>query len=354
MLFHHIPHHRISNIYKRRIHPLLLSCYFLQATTTTTTPITVAATTLSAKTTIQSRFLLQHRIMVTTTTKAAAAAIRDTNANDDEASSSLVDNKLGPCMEDITVQQQSVVVVVEQKTILRKSIRTAIKKLTINEIQQQSKQVWDKIYTTQQFQQAQTIGIFLSMPMGEINTAELIRYCCTSTNQQQQQKVLYVPIVGKNFEYANMELIKVDPTSTTSPNDVGGGSDGLFYEYWPKNKWNIPEPPETMNKVLAKPGDIDVIIVPGLAFDSRCNRLGQGKGYYDRYLARMKTIPITELSDETEQQQQQQNNNAAVKTPLLIGVGLDCQLLPEGTYIPTNEYDFPLDMVITPSRTIIN
>jgi 5-formyltetrahydrofolate cyclo-ligase len=48
------------------------------------------------------------------------------------------------------------------------------------------------------------------------------------------------------------------------------------------NKWGIPEPSggETI-----PPGQIDVILVPGLCFDRRGHRVGYGKGFYDRFLA---------------------------------------------------------------------
>lgn len=68
---------------------------------------------------------------------------------------------------------------------------------------------------------------------------------------------------------------------------------------------------------------IDVAIVPGMAFDMSGNRLGRGKGYYDRLLSRL--------------------SNAE-----LIGVCFDFQLLPE---IPTEEHDIKMDRVIT-NRTI--
>jgi 5-formyltetrahydrofolate cyclo-ligase len=52
-----------------------------------------------------------------------------------------------------------------------------------------------------------------------------------------------------------------------------------FHKQWPSNKWNIPKPPavpdgcgdeEEQGKwIVAKPGDLDVILVPGLAFDAR-------------------------------------------------------------------------------------
>lgn len=52
---------------------------------------------------------------------------------------------------------------------------------------------------------------------------------------------------------------------------------------FPLTKWKIPEPSKELvlsreDGVLA--GDIDVVVVPGMAFDASCNRLGHGKGYY--------------------------------------------------------------------------
>lgn len=52
---------------------------------------------------------------------------------------------------------------------------------------------------------------------------------------------------------------------------------------FPLTRWGIPEP--ALETVLAAAdgvvsGDIDLVIAPGCAFDSSCNRLGHGKGYY--------------------------------------------------------------------------
>lgn len=70
-------------------------------------------------------------------------------------------------------------------------------------------------------------------------------------------------------------------------------------------------------------GTIDLIIVPGIAFDRQKNRMGRGKGYYDRFL-------------------KSQNGTK-------IGVGYDCQLFEE---IPTYWGDVKMDVIITPSNTI--
>lgn len=74
-----------------------------------------------------------------------------------------------------------------------------------------------------------------------------------------------------------------------------------------KNVWGIPEPKQG---IPTAPTDIDLVIVPLLVFDERGNRVGYGKGFYDRFLklckAGCKKIglsffdPIEQLSDINE------------------------------------------------------
>lgn len=70
---------------------------------------------------------------------------------------------------------------------------------------------------------------------------------------------------------------------------------------------------------------IELIVVPAIAYDTKGNRVGRGKGYYDRLLA----------------------NSHATK----VGVGYDFQLLDED--IPAEPHDVAVDMVITESRRIV-
>ena len=78
------------------------------------------------------------------------------------------------------------------------------------------------------------------------------------------------------------------------------------------------EPPKE-NKNVAP----EVLVIPGLGFDKRGNRLGRGKGYYDRYLSK----------------------NNVVK----IGICFHEQLVDE---IPIEEYDVLMDFIIT-DKTVL-
>ena len=86
-----------------------------------------------------------------------------------------------------------------------------------------------------------------------------------------------------------------------------------------RGKFGIPEP--TTPPYL---GDIDLIIVPAVAFDKRGYRLGRGGGYYDRFL---KKQPYATL----------------------IGVGYDFQLVEE---VPMLQHDQKVHRIILPSQTI--
>lgn len=204
----------------------------------------------------------------------------------------------------------------ERKQAVRKQIRAVTRELSLEDIQVQSEEVWERVISLPIYQSAKSVGLFLSMPKGEINTDVILQHAI------KNGKIVYVPEVGKNFEKCDMELLKVvlDP-SNDSPE--------LFHKSWPKNKWQIPEPPSDMPIINAQPGDIELMIVPGLGFDRKGNRLGQGKGYYDRFIARM-TVDDTSLP--------------------LVAVGLTPQLLDID--IPVAEYDRQMDMVVLPNEVI--
>lgn len=56
-----------------------------------------------------------------------------------------------------------------------------------------------------------------------------------------------------------------------------------------KNSWNIPEP---LNGIPIEDKQIDVVFVPLLAFDLSGHRVGYGKGFYDKFLAKCKSETI--------------------------------------------------------------
>jgi 5-formyltetrahydrofolate cyclo-ligase len=68
---------------------------------------------------------------------------------------------------------------------------------------------------------------------------------------------------------------------------IAGGTDRLE-----RDAWGIPQPDPSWPAWVAEPGPARVLVVtPGLAFDAGMNRLGRGKGYYDRFLARLRAMP---------------------------------------------------------------
>ena len=76
---------------------------------------------------------------------------------------------------------------------------------------------------------------------------------------------------------------------------------------------------------IVEPSAFDLLLVPGVAFDESCHRLGQGGGYYDRYL--------TVLNPDC----------------LVVGIAFDQQIFEK---IPTGVHDRRVDYVVTPTRII--
>lgn len=76
---------------------------------------------------------------------------------------------------------------------------------------------------------------------------------------------------------------------------------------------------------LTPVSEMELVVVPAIAYDRHCNRLGRGRGYYDRLLA---TVAATK-----------------------IGIGYDFQLLLDDD-LPTSPHDIPVDIVITDHRLL--
>ena len=90
--------------------------------------------------------------------------------------------------------------------------------------------------------------------------------------------------------------------------------------------YQILEPKAELRAIASKRVpvlEIDLIIVPGVAFDSRGGRTGHGKGYYDKLL-----------------------EHARPDTPL-VALAFECQLFEE---IPMQQHDVFMDKVITEKR----
>jgi 5-formyltetrahydrofolate cyclo-ligase len=87
-----------------------------------------------------------------------------------------------------------------------------------------------------------------------------------------------------------------------------------------RGHFGIAEPPVSAR--LDQMPEFDLILVPGLAFDRTGGRLGWGKAYYDRLLARIAGKPV------------------------LVGVGYDFQILPG--HLPLDSSDIKMDWLLTP------
>ena len=98
----------------------------------------------------------------------------------------------------------------------------------------------------------------------------------------------------------------------------------IFKEPLYVNKFGILEPKSSKKKIIP-----DLIMVPLVAFDNRLNRIGYGKGYYDRSLKKISKIK---------------------KNAIFLGIAYSFQKCQK---IPTNKHDFKLDYIFT-EKGIIN
>ena len=152
-----------------------------------------------------------------------------------------------------------------------------------------STRIVNKVLELDIYKEAKVIALYKSMK-DEVDTNSLI-------NESLKEKVVLLPRTINNEMY--FVIINQD----------------TLYE---KSNIGVLEP------IGKRYNDkIDLIIVPGIAFDNDLNRIGFGKGYYDKYLSHQDIYKI--------------------------GICFDEQIVD---YIPTLDHDIKMDMIITEKKLI--
>ena len=190
-------------------------------------------------------------------------------------------------------------VINNKKSELRQRLIERLLFLTTEEVKRRSKNVEDKLSSLPIYKEAKVIMVYYPLK-GEVDILGEIR------------KVM----VSKRFCFPVMDL-KAKSLTAFEVKDL----DNDFFS----GPFGVMEPDKKKTKEVAVK-EIDVVIVPGLAFDHNKNRLGRGVGFYDRFLKGLE--PSTKK----------------------IGIAFDFQLLES---LPVNlSFDQKVDIIVSENLVV--
>ncbi len=143
------------------------------------------------------------------------------------------------------------------KKELRQQLRQEISEISPEKMVDRTHRACQLLFEQAEFKKAETVMVFLSMA-GEIDTSPIVLRCW------QDRKRVLAPKVSWN----QRRMLPVEIRSLTEDLMVTG--------------MGIREPISGIPFPISL---LDMVIVPGLGFDENGNRLGRGRGFYDRFLA---------------------------------------------------------------------
>lgn len=177
------------------------------------------------------------------------------------------------------------------KSYHRNLVKKRLSNLTNEEHKAYSRDVCRKICQHEIWKKAKSIGITISIGK-EIDTSYMIE------QGWNENKIISVPKTLPKTKEMNYYQIKE-------------------YSELEESHFGLREP--VIDKTyLVQAVNIDLLIIPCVAFDKLGYRIGYGGGYFDRYLKNFKGISC--------------------------GIALECQQIER---VPINQFDIPLNMVIT-------
>jgi 5-formyltetrahydrofolate cyclo-ligase len=147
----------------------------------------------------------------------------------------------------------------KQKEYVRSYFLTLRTRLTHTNIKEKSHMVCRNLEALECFRSSKRVGLY-SPVRKEVDTGEVFSLC------GRLGKEVYFPRV----EGDGLSFRRVSDPALLRP-----------------GKFNVPEPDSRLPGI--EPGSLDILLIPGVAFDSSGMRIGYGTGYYDRLLAE---VPI--------------------------------------------------------------
>lgn len=185
------------------------------------------------------------------------------------------------------------------KKALRKAIFAQRDTQSPETIAQKSKAIHEKLFQLEDFQKAKTVMIYAAM-RGEVQTKGIFEEAL------KQGKRVVVPI----SQLADRSLLLSELRDYDNELVVA--------------TFDVPEPKKECIRPVPH-SEVDLVVVPGVGFDEKGNRLGYGGGFYDRFLAGLK------------------------KDVSAVAICYELQIRDD---LVAEEHDLPMDWVITEKRAI--
>lgn len=149
------------------------------------------------------------------------------------------------------------------KNKIREEMKRKRKSMNLEDVFQKSQSVQKCFLEIEQYKNAKSVMVYISLG-NEVDTTEIIRDAFSSG------KNVLVPVTdSETYEISAHKI-----TVTTE---------------FEKGTFSVKEPKE---RVCFDKNEIDVVVVPGIAFDRHGGRIGFGKGCYDKFLKGTKAIKI--------------------------------------------------------------
>jgi 5-formyltetrahydrofolate cyclo-ligase len=186
-----------------------------------------------------------------------------------------------------------------QKASLRSLLLQKREKLSPEAARRKSDLVREQLFALEEFKTAALIHFYISMGH-EVATLPMIQAAIAL------QKRVFVPVIMP--ESMDLRLSEFFKDSRLMPGPRG-----------------TLQPRVDLNRRISM-ADMDLILVPGVAFDRNGNRLGRGFGYFDRLLGRPFNKPVP-----------------------VIGLAYELQVVE---HVPATDRDRPVDKIITEDRVI--